>query len=157
MLTTRTVLFPLAHGNGFADYLLYVDGQAVGVIEAKEEGTPLTGVEHQAKRYAHGISEAVPAPVRRVAFRYLSTGVETRFANYLDPEPKSPSLFHFHRPEPVAIWIRARGPQGVPAVHDAGRPEVHRAVQRLTSNRIDSVARVVITTIQRLYSRAGRK
>ena len=27
--------FPLASGHGFADYLLYVDGSAVGVIEAK--------------------------------------------------------------------------------------------------------------------------
>jgi type I restriction enzyme R subunit len=29
--------FPLKSGYGFADYLLYVDGQAAGVIEAKKE------------------------------------------------------------------------------------------------------------------------
>ena len=27
--------FPLKTGHGFADYMLYVDGEAVGVIEAK--------------------------------------------------------------------------------------------------------------------------
>ena len=30
--------FPLMHGHGFADYLLYVDGRAAGVVEAKPEG-----------------------------------------------------------------------------------------------------------------------
>ena len=29
--------FPLDKGNGFADYLLYVDGRAIGVVEAKKE------------------------------------------------------------------------------------------------------------------------
>jgi type I restriction enzyme R subunit len=32
--------FPLP-GYGFADYLLYVDGKAAGVIEAKKEGVTL--------------------------------------------------------------------------------------------------------------------
>jgi len=40
--------FPLAKGHGFADYLLYVDGQAAGMIEAKKAGTTLSGVEPQA-------------------------------------------------------------------------------------------------------------
>lgn len=31
--------FPLNAGYGFADYLLYIDGKAAGVIEAKKEGT----------------------------------------------------------------------------------------------------------------------
>lgn len=97
--------FPLAQGYGFADYLLYVDGKAAGVIEAKKEGTPLAGVELQAERYAHGVSEAVPAAVRPVPFRYLSTGVETRFANHLDPAPRSRNLFHFHCPEVLAAWL----------------------------------------------------
>jgi type I restriction enzyme R subunit len=37
--------FTLKPGHGFADYLLYVDGRAAGVIEAKKEGVTLTGVE----------------------------------------------------------------------------------------------------------------
>ena len=47
--------FPLGDGYGFADYLLYVDGKAAGVIEAKKAGVPLIGVEQQATRYAHGL------------------------------------------------------------------------------------------------------
>ena len=30
--------FKLTTGHGFADYLLFVDGKAVGVLEAKPEG-----------------------------------------------------------------------------------------------------------------------
>lgn len=37
--------FPLKRGHGIADYLLYVDGAAAGVVEAKAEGVTLTGVE----------------------------------------------------------------------------------------------------------------
>jgi type I restriction enzyme, R subunit len=41
--------FTLKPGHGFADYLLYVDGRAAGVIEAKKEGVTLTGVETQSE------------------------------------------------------------------------------------------------------------
>src|SRR5665647_697224 len=47
--------FPLNTGYGFADYLLYIDGKAAGVIEAKKEGSTLTGVEVQSARYAQGL------------------------------------------------------------------------------------------------------
>jgi type I restriction enzyme, R subunit len=44
----------MAKGHGRADYLLYVDQLAVGVIEAKPQGTPLSGVEWQSAMYAEG-------------------------------------------------------------------------------------------------------
>jgi type I restriction enzyme R subunit len=50
----------MAPGHGRADYLLYVDKRAVGVIEAKPVGTPLSGVEWQSAKYAEGL----PAEVR---------------------------------------------------------------------------------------------
>jgi len=40
----------LAKGHGHADYLLFVDGKAAGIIEAKKPGIPLTGVEVQAEK-----------------------------------------------------------------------------------------------------------
>src|SRR5664280_1807412 len=48
----------MAKGHGRADYLLYVDQLAVGVIEAKPEGTPLSGVEWQSAMYATGLPDA---------------------------------------------------------------------------------------------------
>ncbi|WP_438033973.1 hypothetical protein [Sorangium sp. So ce204] len=76
--------FPLKRGHGFADYLLYVGGEAVGVIEAKEVGTTLTGVEGQIEKYSAGLPDLLPAPVRPLPFLYESTGVETPFTSRLD-------------------------------------------------------------------------
>ena len=52
--------FPLKAGHGFADYLLYVDGKAAGVIEAKKEGFALTGVETQSSKYTQGLPDGLP-------------------------------------------------------------------------------------------------
>lgn len=99
--------FPLKTGYGFADYLLYVDGHAVGVIEAKKAGETLTGVELQAEKYAAGLQEFLPAPIRPLPFLFQSTGVETRFTNRLDPEPRSRRVFHFFQPVTLAGWLAA--------------------------------------------------
>ena len=96
--------FPLP-GYGFADHLLYVDGKAAGIIEAKRQGVTLTGVERQSARYTAGLPAALPAWDRPLPFSYQSTGAETRFTNGLDPEPRSRSVFSFHRPETLADWL----------------------------------------------------
>jgi type I restriction enzyme R subunit len=97
--------FPLKSGHGFADYLLYVDGQAAGVIEAKRQGVSLTGVETQSAKYTTGLPVGLPAWSRPLPFAYQSTGTETRFTNGLDPEPRSRAVFAFHRPEMLAEWL----------------------------------------------------
>ncbi|MDE3017732.1 MAG: DEAD/DEAH box helicase family protein, partial [Nitrospirota bacterium] len=99
--------FPLG-SFGFADYLLYVDGKAAGVIEAKREGATLTGVEVQASKYSKGLPKELPAYTHPLPFLYQSTGIETRFTNGLDPEPRSRAVFGFHRPETLASWVPAR-------------------------------------------------
>ena len=53
--------FELNPGHGSADYLLYVDARACGVIEAKKQGATLTGVEIQSARYAQGLPASLPA------------------------------------------------------------------------------------------------
>lgn len=98
--------FPLP-GHGFADYMLYVDGKAAGVVEAKKIGTTLIGVETQSAKYTDGLPEALPAWFRPLPFAYESTGVETRFTNGLDPRPRSRPVFAFHRPETLAEWLDA--------------------------------------------------
>lgn len=91
--------FTLKQGHGFADYLLYVDGKAAGVIEAKKTGTTLTGVETQSDKYAHGLPDNLHAWSRPLPFCYESTGDETRFTNNLDPAPRSRQVFAFHKPD----------------------------------------------------------
>ena len=99
--------FPLETGHGEADYLLYVDGKAAGVVEAKKVGVTLTGVEVQTEKYSTGLPKDLPAYVRPLPFLYQSTGVETRFTNLLDPDPRSRSVYTFHRPETLREWLSA--------------------------------------------------
>ena len=97
--------FELNPGHGTADYLLYVDGKAAGVIEAKKQGATLTGVEIQSAKYAQGLPASLPAWRRPLPFVYESTGLETHFTNGLDPEPRARNVFAFHRPETLAEWL----------------------------------------------------
>ena len=98
--------FPMKAGFGEADYLLYVDAQALGVVEAKKEGSTLTGFEGQTAKYSEGLPDALPAPKRPLPFGYQSTGIETRFTNFLEPDAASRNVFSFHRPEALAEWLR---------------------------------------------------
>src|ERR1700709_169957 len=73
--------FPLK--GGFADYLLYADRRAVGVVEAKPEGHTLTGVETQSGKYKDGLPKNLPHFRLPLPFAYESTGTVTRFTNAL--------------------------------------------------------------------------
>ncbi|MEV2197292.1 DEAD/DEAH box helicase family protein [Streptomyces phaeochromogenes] len=96
--------------TGRADYVLYVDGKIVGVIEAKREGTPLAGALAQNERYAAGVlkehSMAVWRREEPFAFRYATTGTETYFVSRVDPDARSREVFAFHRPETLAAWMK---------------------------------------------------
>jgi len=95
--------FPLQ--TGAADYLLYADRQAIGVIEAKPKGHTLIGVEPQSLEYVCALPENIPAHRRPLPFHYESTGVVTQFTNLLDPEPRSREVFSFHRPEELVRLV----------------------------------------------------
>jgi type I restriction enzyme R subunit len=97
--------FELHTGHGTADYLLYLDGKACGVVEAKKQGATLTGVEIQSARYAQGLPGTLPAWRRPLPFVYESTGVETHFTNCLDPAPRARAVFGFHTPDHLARWL----------------------------------------------------
>lgn len=98
--------FPLNLGHGRADYLLFVDGEAAGVLEAKKAGTSLVGVETQSAKYTVGLPDGIPTVGKPLPFAYESTGAETRFTNAYDPVARSREVQWFHRPETLARWIQ---------------------------------------------------
>jgi len=95
--------FPLK--SGFADYLLFVDRQAVGAVEAKPEGTALSGVAEQSEKYLKGLPDNIPHVGEPLPFAYESTGVETFFRDLRDPESRSRRVFAFHKPEMFLEWL----------------------------------------------------
>ena len=113
---------------GPADYVLFVDKNAVGVIEAKKEelGHKITEVEEQTEGYAVAklkwVNNQEPLP-----FLYESTGILSRFTDGRDPKPRSREVFNFHRPETIKEWLaqgaslRARL-QHIPQLNPEHRP-----------------------------------
>lgn len=89
--------FPLK--TRFADYMLFVDRQAAGVVEAKKEGTPLSGVDIQSGKYLEGLPPHVQRVGAPLPFAYESTGIETVFRDVRDPDYRSRRIFSFHRPQ----------------------------------------------------------
>lgn len=90
---------------GPADYVLFVEGKAVGIIEAKPDnwGQNITVVEEQSAGYA-GATLKYVNNVEPLRFTYESTGIITRFTDSHDPKPRSREVFNFHRPETLQAW-----------------------------------------------------
>jgi type I restriction enzyme R subunit len=95
--------FPLA--SGFADYLLFLDRKAVGVVEAKPVGTTLGGVSEQAEKYLRGLPASISHDFDPLPFSYESTGSETFFRDLRDPDSRSRRVFAFHRPGTLLDWV----------------------------------------------------
>ena len=92
--------------DGWTDYLLFVEGKAAGVIEAKKAGTTLSGVEAQTSRYIHEPPAGLAKWGDPLPFAYESTGVETFFRDERDPSPRSRRLFAFHQPATLLDWLK---------------------------------------------------
>lgn len=95
--------------TGPADYVLFVDGQPVGVIEAKKEtlGHNITTVEDQTAEYASAKLKWIQNSGQPLPFLYEATGVLTRFTDQRDPKPRSREIFSFHRPETLRDALAA--------------------------------------------------
>ncbi|HMQ95129.1 DEAD/DEAH box helicase family protein, partial [Amaricoccus sp.] len=91
---------------GPADYALFTDRKALGVVEAKPDswGARLTTVEAQSSGYAEAQLKWVKSS-ERLPFVYEATGVLTRFTDGRDPKPRSREVFTFHRPETLREWL----------------------------------------------------
>ena len=110
---------------GPADYVLFVNKQPIGIIEAKraEEGVHLTMHEDQSEGYASAKLKYLNN--EKLPFVYESTGDVTRFTDFRDPKPRSRPVFTFHKPETFLEWgkqdqsLRARL-QNIPALPEEG-------------------------------------
>ncbi len=119
--------FPLLKGLE-ADYLLFVDGKAAGVLEAKPFGTPLSGVAEQSNRYAFAIPRDLAVRQLPLPFIYESTGVETFCRDLRDPDPRSRRIFTFQQPEMLQEWLAQSEPlrarlQHLPPLRSTGLRE----------------------------------
>ena len=97
--------YPLANAQR-ADYLLFVSGLAVGFIEAKKEGTTLSGAAQQAARYRANIPAGLPKQ-QGCPFVYTSTGIETYFQDAREPNSRTRLVFAFHTPDTLQDLLQS--------------------------------------------------
>ena len=95
--------FPTASGP--VDYALFVGGTLCGVVEAKPEGTTLSGFSDQAARYMGGVPEHLVRREGQVRFEYVASGTEILFRDHADPASRSRRVYFFHRPETLRRWL----------------------------------------------------
>jgi type I restriction enzyme R subunit len=102
----------MKQGHGRVDYLLYVEQTVVGVIEAKPQGTPLSGVEWQSAMYADGLPPDVKLASLtkdgRLPFVFEASGTETHFTNGFDPDPRARRVFNFPKAGTLAKTLRSK-------------------------------------------------
>jgi type I restriction enzyme R subunit len=140
--------FPLK--SGFADYLLFVDRKAVGVIEAKPEGTTLSGIADQSEKYLVSLPPKIPCARKPLQFAYESTGSETFFRDACDPDCRSRRIFSFHEPKTLLEWtsrtdtLRARLRNLPPLITDGLRQCQIEAIRNLEKSFAESRPRAVI-------------
>ena len=91
--------------SGSADYILFIDRNPIGVIEAKRQGHTLSQVHDQTVRYASDQLRFIKQ-IKELRFQYESTGAETFFSDGLDPSPRQREIFHFHKPETLYEWSK---------------------------------------------------
>lgn len=85
--------------SGCADYLLFINRKAAGVIEAKPVGNTLSGVEIQSDEYSFNLPKTLVCHQKPLPFIYESTGTETYFRDSREPNYRSRRVFAFHKPE----------------------------------------------------------
>ncbi len=91
---------------GFVDYVLFVKGSPVGVIEAKKKGDTLSGVVDQTDSYLRSKLKHIPIAKQALTFGYVSTGEETMFYDIRDPDCRPRGVFAFHKPDKLAEWLQ---------------------------------------------------
>ena len=86
--------------NGPADYALFVDGQVLGVIEAKRLTVGPQNVLTQAERYSRGVAESQKTYGEglKVPFLYSTNGEILWFHDVRQPLNRSRKLSTFHTP-----------------------------------------------------------
>ncbi|MYI92973.1 DEAD/DEAH box helicase, partial [Candidatus Poribacteria bacterium] len=90
-----------------ADYLLFINAVAVGILEAKKEGMTLGGAMQQAERYHASLPDTLTT-LLGCPLLYASSGIETYFQDKRDPNSRSRTVCTFHTPEALRDALAPR-------------------------------------------------
>lgn len=93
----------LLDGNREADYFLFVNGKAVGVLEAKREEVDVNSdvVHEQVEMYARGVPSCYQAWAKPLPILYTSNGKSVFFKDFRDESSPYKELNRIHKPREI--------------------------------------------------------
>lgn len=97
----------LMNGNLEADYLLFINGKAVGVLEAKREEVDVTSsvVCEQAELYTKSVPSWCPAWYEPLPLAYVSNGKDLYCRDMRDPEGCYEAVKGIHTPKQIVKML----------------------------------------------------
>lgn len=125
--------------QSFADYMLYVGGKVIAVLEAKKPDCPLSGVSIQSTKYANSLPQGILAFSNPLSFIYMSNGEEIYFCDRREKDYRSRILRYFHSPSSLLSLIHSTPLRNAlkampPLPHDNLRECQYQAISNLQSS-----------------------
>ena len=106
----QAVTEALTKGNHEADYLLFLDGRAIGVLEAKRKENSLGGkVAEQTAGYSTGALPWYKTWINPLPFLFMSNGDKLVFRNALDPKSEFEPIKKMLTPKQLVKLAREYG------------------------------------------------
>ena len=113
----------LLKGNKEADYFLFINGKAVGVLEAKREEVDVTqqSVCDQVETYARGVPSYYAAYQKPLPFLYTSNGKQFYCRDFRETNSVYTEIFVMHKPKKLVEMLGIEDPfAGLPTLNPKG-------------------------------------
>lgn len=106
-LSAAAIKEGLLCGNLEADYLLFIEGKAVGVLEAKREDTDVLSlaVIKQAENYTYKVPDWYQTWAKPLPLIYLSNGKTVFFRNSNNPSTEYQEINKIHTPKEICKML----------------------------------------------------
>jgi len=122
-ITAAAIREGLLEGNHEADYFLFINGKAVGVLEAKREEVDVASdiVCEQTIKYTRYVPECYQAYLRPLPFIYQSNGVTTLFRDCRVEDSDYEPMNRIHTPKEMVKMLGIDDPYaGLPTLQNKG-------------------------------------
>jgi len=106
-ITAAAIREGLLKGNHEADYFLFINGKAIGVLEAKRAEVDVTSskVCEQTEMYARSVPNCYQAWRKPLPFGYQSNGEKTYFRDFRDKDGEMELLNRIHTPKELTKML----------------------------------------------------
>lgn len=121
-----------------ADYFLFINGKAVGVLEAKREEVDVNSdtVREQAERYTRSVPNCYQTYIKPLPLVYLSNGKDAIFKDTRNSESLYANIGRIHTPKEVVALLEINDPYaGLPTLQKKGLRECqYKAISELENS-----------------------